>query len=70
MKSLIRKKKLQKLSSEEVKQAKSYYKLKGYKLKNTDWHRYYKAMNGKFHKDYVPFDIFKPRLIPKLNQQK
>jgi len=70
MKSLIDKKKLQQLSIEEVKQAKSYYKSKGYTLKNTYWHRYYKAMNGEFHKDYVPFDIFKPRLIPKLNQQR
>lgn len=70
MKSLIHKKKLPKLTVEEVKQAKSFYKSKGYKLKNTYWHRYYKAMNGEFHKDYIPFDIFKSRIIPRLNQQK
>ncbi len=70
MKSLIRKRNLPKLTTEEVKQAKSYYKTKGYKLSNTYWHRYYKAMNGEFHKDYVPFDIFKSIISPRLNQQR
>lgn len=70
MKSLIRKRNLPKLTIEEVRQAKSYYKSKGYILKNTYWHRYYKSINGEFHKDYVPFDIFKSTISPRLNQQR
>jgi hypothetical protein len=70
MKSLIRKRNLPKLTNEEVRQAKSYYKSKGYILKNTYWHRYYKSINGEFHKDYVPYDIFLSKIGPRLNQQK
>ena len=69
IKSLIRKKKLSKLSIEEETEVKVYFKSKGYKLKNTYWHRYYKAINGEFHKDYIPYDIFNPRINPRLNQQ-
>ncbi len=70
MKSIIKKKKLPKLSPSEIKAAKSYYKSKGYNLKNTYWHRYYKAMNGEFHKEYVPYDIFNPKINPRLNKRK
>ena len=69
MKSLVRKTKLPKLSLEEIIEAKSYYKSKGYKLKNTYWHRYYKGINGEFHKDYMPYDIFNPIINPRLNQK-
>jgi len=70
MKSIIKNKKIPKLSASEIKEAKSYYRLRGYKLKNTYWHRYYTALNGEFHKDYVPYDIFNPIINPKLNQRK
>lgn len=70
MKSLIRKKKLPKLSTQEIREAKAFYKSRGYKLKNTYWHRYYKGMNGEFHKDYIPYDIFNPRINPRLNQRR
>jgi hypothetical protein len=69
MKSLIRKRNLPKLTIEEVRQAKSYYKSKGYILKNTHWHRYYKSINGEFHKDYVPYDVFLSKIGPRLNQK-
>lgn len=69
MKSLIYKMNLPKLSLEEIKDAKAYYQSKGYKLKNTYWHRYYKGINGKFHKNYMPYDIFNPIINPRLNRR-
>ncbi|WP_412561071.1 sugar-transfer associated ATP-grasp domain-containing protein [Winogradskyella sp. MIT101101] len=70
MKSLMAKRNLPKLSAKEIKEAKSYYKARGYKLKNTYWHRYYKGINGEFHKNYVPYDIFNPKINPRLNQSR
>ncbi len=70
MKTLLAKRDLPKLSAEEIKEAKSYYKSRGYNLKNTYWHRYYKGINGEFHKNYVPYDIFNPRINPMLNQRR
>ena len=70
MKFLINKSSVKRLTDNEIKEVKSYYKSKGYILKNTYWHRYYKSLNGEFHKEYIPFDVFKPKLIPRLNQQK
>lgn len=70
MKSLMQKYDLPKLSTEEIREAKSFYRARGYKLKNTYWHQYYKGMNGKFHKNYIPYDIFNPRINPKLNQRR
>lgn len=70
MKSLIRKMNLPKLSPEEIKEAKSFFKSNGYKLKNTYWHRYYKGINGEFHKNYMPYDIFNPIINARLNQRR
>lgn len=58
-----------KLKPDEIKEAKAFFKSKGYKLKNTYWHRFYKYMNGEFHKDYIPLDIFRPLIEPKLNRK-
>ena len=58
MKALMQKKDLPELSKAEIKEAKDYFKSKGYKLKNTYWHKYYKGLSGEFHKDYMPYDIF------------
>jgi hypothetical protein len=58
-----------KLKSHEIKEAKAFFKSQGYQLKNTSWHRYYKAMSGHFHKDYIPLDIFKSKISPRLNQK-
>ncbi len=69
MKSLLAKRDLPKLSAEEINEAKSFFKARGYKLKNTYWHRYYTGINGQFHKDYIPYDIFNPTINPKLNQR-
>lgn len=70
MKSLIKKYDLPELSDTEIREAKLFFKSRGYKLKNTYWHRYYKGMNGEFHKEYVPYDIFNPTINPKLNQRR
>ena len=58
-----------KLKPHEIKEAKAFFKSKGYKLNNTYWHRFYKYMNGEFHKDYIPLDIFRPLIEPKLNRK-
>jgi hypothetical protein len=58
-----------KLEPHEIKEAKSFYKSKGYNLKNTYWHRFYKHANGEFHKDYLPLDIFRPLMEPNLNRK-
>ena len=70
MRSLIKKKNLPKLSKQEIKEAKLFFKARGYTLKNTYWHRYYKGINGEFHKDYIPYDIFNPKINPMLNQRR
>ena len=70
MKYLLEKRDLPKLSAEEINEAKTFFKERGYKLKNTYWHRYYKGINGEFHKDYIPYDIFNPKINPMLNQRR
>ncbi|BAO77623.1 sugar-transfer associated ATP-grasp domain-containing protein [Winogradskyella sp. PG-2] len=70
MKSLMYKMNLPKLSSEEIKELKSFYKSNGYKLRNTYWHRYYKGINGEFHKNYMPYDLFSSIINPRLNQKR
>jgi hypothetical protein len=59
-----------KLKPHQIKAAKAFYKSKGYKLKNTYYHRYITAINGIFFENYVPLDIFRPIIAPKVNQQK
>ncbi len=58
------------LSPQQKKIAKDYYKAHGYRLNNTYWHRYYYAMTGEFYADYIPEDIFRSRIAPRLNEQK
>ncbi len=70
MKSLMNKKNLPKLSLEEIAKAKAFFRERGYKLKNTYWHQYYKGVNGEFHENYIPYDIFKPLIDAKLNNKK
>ena len=58
IKDLIRDNNVAKLTPNEDKLVKSYFKSKGYTLKNTDWHAYYKAMNGELYKEYIPLGFF------------
>ena len=70
MKSLMRKHNFPELSKDQIDEAKSYYKSRGYNLINTYWHQYYTNINGEFHKEYMPYDIFNPIINPRLNQIK
>ncbi len=67
-KEVCRKINAPKLAPNQIEAAKAYYKARGYKLKNTYWHRYITAINGVFREDYVPFDIFIPFICPRLNE--
>lgn len=58
------------LSKNEVNATKAFFKSKGYRLNNTYWHRYYSAMNGEFHADYIPEDIFRAIISPRINQMR
>ncbi|BAO77624.1 sugar-transfer associated ATP-grasp domain-containing protein [Winogradskyella sp. PG-2] len=69
IKEVLRNSNIPKLEPHEIKEAKSFYKSKGYKLNNTYWHRFYKFANGKFYKDYLPLDIFRPIMEPNLNRK-
>lgn len=70
IKEHLRKVKTPKLTKDQIKAAKTYYKNRGYKLNNTYWHRYYTGVTGVFHEDYMPLDIFRPYIGFKLNQKK
>ena len=69
IKRVIRNSDIPKLTPNEIKEAKSFFKSKGYKLKNTYWHRFFKSSTGEFHKDYIPLDIFRPLIEPNLNRR-
>ncbi|MFP4845899.1 sugar-transfer associated ATP-grasp domain-containing protein [Winogradskyella sp. PE311] len=69
IKEVLRNGNIPKLEPHEILEAKSFYKSKGYKLKNADWHRFYKYASGEFHKDYLPLDIFRPIMEPNLNRK-
>ena len=69
IKDLIRNYDVPKLTFQEIAEAKSYFKSNGYTLKNMYWHTFYKAVNGEFHKEYIPLDIFKTKISPRLNQK-
>lgn len=57
-----------KLTPQEDKAVRLYFKSKGYTLNHTDWHAYYKARSGQFHLEYIPRGFFKTKISPKLNQ--
>ncbi|WP_179345207.1 sugar-transfer associated ATP-grasp domain-containing protein [Winogradskyella ursingii] len=65
----LKKRKIPKLKQDQIKAAKAYYEARGYKLRNTYWHRYYTGVTGVFHEDYVPLDIFRPYIGYKLNEK-
>ncbi|OZV69972.1 sugar-transfer associated ATP-grasp domain-containing protein [Winogradskyella aurantia] len=66
----IMKYKIPELTKVEKKIAKSYWMSKGYMLRNTLWHQYYKGITGEFRKEYVPGDIFRSQIAHKLNQMR
>ena len=46
---------------------KNYYHSFGFKNISTDWHRYFKHLNGNFYKEYIPEDFFYNVIEPSLN---
>lgn len=70
IKQIIKSNKTPKLTPEEEQLAISFFKARGYKLHNTHWHRYLKATNGEFHSNYIPQDIYRPLIDPKVNQMR
>lgn len=46
IKNLLKACNIPKLTREEDAQVRQYFKSKGYTLKHTDWHAYYKALTG------------------------
>lgn len=70
IKQIVRRSRAPELSKKEKQVAFSYYKKRGYKLNNTSWHRYLKAVNGEFHENYIPQDIYRPLIDSKINQMR
>ncbi len=58
-----------KLSDKEDAEVRDYFKSRGYKLKHTDWHAYYKARSGKLYNSYIPRGFYKTHLSSVLNQK-
>ncbi|WP_339614681.1 sugar-transfer associated ATP-grasp domain-containing protein [uncultured Winogradskyella sp.] len=56
------------LTQEEERLAHSFFKTRGYKLNNVHWHMHLKAVSGEFYANYIPEDIYRPLIDPKLNQ--
>lgn len=69
IKNLLKTCNIPKLTREEDAQVRQYFKSKGYTLKHTDWHAYYKALTGEFHNHYIPLGFFNTVLSPHLNQK-
>lgn len=57
------------LSKRQVKDIKKYYASFGFKNINTEWHRYFTHISGKFHKEYVPVDFYITVIEPCLNKR-
>ena len=53
----------------EKREIKNYYHSFGFKNISTDWHRYYKHVNGNFYKEYIPEDFFYNVIEPSLNMR-
>jgi hypothetical protein len=70
IKMTLKKYQFPELTKVEKREAKSYFKSKGYKLSNTLWHQYHKGMTGEFSKDFIPGDIFRSKITHKLNQMR
>jgi uncharacterized ubiquitin-like protein YukD len=56
------------LTQEEERLAHSFFKTRCYKLNNLHWHMHLKAVSGEFYANYIPEDIYRPLIDPKLNQ--
>jgi hypothetical protein len=69
IKGYLRYYKIPKLSDKEDAEVRDYFKSRGYTLKHTDWHAYYKARSGKLYNSYIPRGFYKTHLSSVLNQK-
>ena len=69
VKKLIKTKSAKKLSTDQRKQIKSYFKSNGLNHVSDQWHRFYSFCNGLFSAEYIPEDLFYLEIEPALNRQ-
>lgn len=55
------------LSKSQIREIKEYYASFGFKNINTEWHRFYTHVSGKFYKEYIPVEFFINVIEPTLN---
>lgn len=70
VKKSLKEYKSKKLSSEQLKQIKAFYKKRGYSKVKTYWHRFYSSVNNQFFIRYIPEDIFHSIVSNSLNEMK
>jgi len=68
-KELVKNLQCRPLSKSQIKEIKNYYASFGFKDVNTEWHRYYTYISGKFHKEYIPVDFYITVIEPYLNMK-
>lgn len=69
IKKKIKMLKCEPLTKIEEQEAKEFYSSYGFSNIDTNWHRYFKHLNGKFHKEYIPEDFFYNVIEPSLNMR-
>ena len=58
------------LSNAQIKEIKDYYASFGFNNINTEWHRFFTHVSGKFYKEYIPVEFFHNVIEPNLNETK
>ena len=64
---MVKNSKAKQLSKKQISEINEYYASYGFKNVKTSWHRICAHMNGNFHKEYIPEDLFFNVLEPSLN---
>jgi len=66
-KVLVKNLQCKQLTKSQKKEIKDYYAGFGFKNINTEWHRFYTHVSGKFYKEYIPVGFFINVIEPYLN---
>jgi len=66
-KKIVKDSKCKALSNSQKKEIKTYYARFGFKNINTNWHQYYTHVSGRFHKEYIPVELYLNVIEPQLN---
>ncbi|MGB5665660.1 MAG: sugar-transfer associated ATP-grasp domain-containing protein [Maribacter sp.] len=69
VKRLIKTKSAKKLSTDQRKQIKRYFKSNGLNHISNQWHRFYSFCNGRFSVEYIPEELYYLEIEPSLNRQ-